>query len=187
MNYQQIYDEQYTDNPVYGEGMGGPTDWDGNMRKIYRSLGRLPKNIKSIVDVGCGQGFYLRQLAGPFEIFGVEVSKVACETYLHDIPHACIDITQDPLGKTFDLAMSIGVLEHIEEADIDKALDAIRALAPNALLGIANHHDLFRGVELHVTRRPVEWWVEKLLSRYATVNAVDEENYDRYFTIECVA
>lgn len=74
-----------------------------------------------------------------------------------------------------DLAISTDVMEHIPEDKVDYVLDRIAETAPLAFFRIAMHADsptqiAKRGGALHVTVKPEQWWREKLLERYSTVD-----------------
>ena len=57
------------------------------------------------------------------------------------------------------------VLEHIESSKIEDTLKALSTLSDNALIGIANHSDVWRGTQLHLIQKDSIWW-ESLSSRY---------------------
>lgn len=77
---------------------------------------------KSVVDIGCGSGRFTKQIAlmGASVVFGADLGETVQVAYklTKDLPNACIiqaDIYSMPFRRTFDLALSIGVLHHLPE------------------------------------------------------------------------
>lgn len=149
------------------------------VRQIYQP--------QSVIDIGCGTGTWLKawQDAGTATIQGVDGDYVDRERLLVDpacfMPH---DLTQPlPLDKTYDLAMSVEVGEHLPAEAAAQYVATLTRLAPVVLFGAAipdagghNHvneqwlhywQDLFAAhdyVPLDALRGPlweedqVEWW-----------------------------
>lgn len=72
----------------------------------------------SILDVGCGAGDNLEALssAGDFELTGIDISDAALTQAAARVPQArlvALDVARDRLPETFDLVISIQVIEHI--------------------------------------------------------------------------
>jgi SAM-dependent methyltransferase len=162
-----IYDDIYANCPAYNEeprpGYYVPCI------DFCRRMGGL------ILDVGCGQGRWMRRLmADEINVYGIEPSQVCCEKYLKDLPHECSDIlTFAPKGK-YSGVICMGVLEHIEGCDLDANLVKLSTLSGCALFGIANHLSILRGYNLHVIMQPKDWWKNRLAKFYDTI----EEKYD---------
>jgi 2-polyprenyl-3-methyl-5-hydroxy-6-metoxy-1,4-benzoquinol methylase len=169
IDYRAVYDKQYEENPLYGDDMQDIGGHAAKLPRIKGYLAALPG--KSVIDVGCGQGIYLRALKDDHEVFGIEPSTVACERYLADIPHQNTDIAGFQPARAFDIVLCVDVLEHI--AETDDALRKIRSLAPAAVLGIATNSDHHLGVELHITQQPSAWWRERLERLYPVVTIDD--------------
>jgi 2-polyprenyl-3-methyl-5-hydroxy-6-metoxy-1,4-benzoquinol methylase len=183
-NYGAIYDHIYATSPAYGEEMDILTDRASKDPIIARVIEVFAP--RTVVDLGCGQGHYLRKLKQDFDIdvTGVEVSRVCCETYLAGLKHVNEDIyTFLKTPARFDLLLCTDVLEHIAEDEIDAILFEAARMAPVALYGIANHSDVQAGIELHLTAKPVEWWLERLSRNYVEVRAIAELYEGRFFFI----
>ncbi|MBW7896421.1 MAG: class I SAM-dependent methyltransferase [Opitutaceae bacterium] len=95
-------------------------------------LSRL-RNIdfKSLVDVGCGDGRFLREVRRCYpkvSALGVDYSPVAVNLAKAMNPssnYLCADITRVPLPHKFDVVTMIEVLEHIPPDDISLFLKAV--------------------------------------------------------------
>jgi len=90
----------------------------------------------SIIDIGCGNGVYpkLYEHLGVKDILGVDGIEPEA-TVLNSENYQRIDL-QEPYdaGRTFDLAVCLEVLEHIEPQATDTALDSIARHAKDAIL-----------------------------------------------------
>jgi SAM-dependent methyltransferase len=88
-------------------------------RLVAKSL--RPITFKSVLDVGCGPGVFLRFLADRFpglELSGTDVSEMAVSLARKQLPSADLrvnDITKEPPPGEFDLVAMIDVAEHIED------------------------------------------------------------------------
>ena len=124
---------------------------------------------KNVLYLGCGMGsrvFTTNHLGVDAE--GIEKNKWAIDNLPFTVNRDKVhhqDILSMKLDKTFDLVVGYDVLEHIEEKDIDKAL--------NNILNVGNKHYLFSipflgdpNLEVdktHKIKKSREWW-EKLLN-----------------------
>jgi SAM-dependent methyltransferase len=140
-----------------------------------------------ILDCGCGKGFYLNKLKKIGKsMFGIEISKVCCEGYLTEVDHLNSNIILGVAhllanNQKFDGVLCMDVLEHIPSQDLKETVEAMSNIAPSALYGIANHPDVFEGIELHETKQPAEYW-ENLLSQFYTTVKTNKLS-DRFFLI----
>lgn len=135
-----------------------------------------------ILDVGCGRGHYLKQfLKAGYTVTGLEPSRYVIEHDLKKLPvvHGKIEDIKDD----YDALYCMDVLEHIDPEEIDKCLAKLAKHAPKALYGIANHSDMWDGVELHLIQQPAIWWFEKLRKYYSEVQIVEQG--DRFNMFDC--
>jgi len=75
-------------------------------------------DVRTVLDVGCGSGENLHRLAGlgRFDLTGTDVSEAALALARRRAPSAtfsALDIERETLAKSFDLVMSIQVVEHL--------------------------------------------------------------------------
>jgi SAM-dependent methyltransferase len=118
---------------------------------------------RSILEVGCGVGFFLagvaRQLAhGP--LVGLDVSIPEASRRHPELELVEADVIRFDLGRRFDVVFSNQLLEHIAPADLAAHLRSVRAalvdagtlivLAPNRLFGPS---DVTRIVDFSQTGR----------------------------------
>ncbi len=142
--YKQIHEK----NPNYGSG---PKE---------RAIERYSKwceeisSINRILDYGCGNSKLVDKIF-PNKDLVRERWDPAITKYLNR-----------PTPWKFDLVFCTDVMEHIPEENVLPTLIDIRAATENALiiphLGRAGQL-LSNGENSHVTQKPVEWWMEKIV------------------------
>ena len=120
----------------------------------------------SVVDVGCGVGAWLsvfREL-GVAEVLGVDGGHVD-RARLRIPPDRFIahDLTRPlALPRTFDLACSVEVAEHLDASHADGFVASLTALAPVVLFSAAIP---FQGGDHHVNEQWPAYWVERFAAR----------------------
>lgn len=102
---------------------------------------------RSIIDFGCGRSDLVDELA---QAAGAEAVR-----YDPAIP----EHSAKPEGK-FDLLLSVDVLEHVPEADIEPVIAQMAACAKKAIIIIDT--DAPASPETQAIRRDRDWWAEKL-------------------------
>jgi 2-polyprenyl-3-methyl-5-hydroxy-6-metoxy-1,4-benzoquinol methylase len=122
--------------------------------KTYISI----TDCKNILDYGCGKGMqYFKENIHNDYFYGIMPS-------LYD--PAVEEYSKIPDGK-FDAVISTDVLEHIPEEELDDVLKQIFDKSIKFVyLGICNSlasSYLPDGRNSHVTRKPLDWWIEKCL------------------------
>lgn len=89
----------------------------------------------SVLDVGCGKGFMMHDLAElipGISVKGVDVSRYAVEHAIEDMkPHVRVaDAKRLPFpDKSFDVVISINTVHNLERAECGKALQEIERVA----------------------------------------------------------
>lgn len=117
----------------------------GGLELVLSRLNDL--NFKSLIDVGCGDGRFLREVNKNFDqvqLLGVDYSSSAIQlaTALNpSIEYKCLDITSSFLEQKYDVATMIEVLEHIPPKDVSAFLDSVRDLiSPAGVLIVTVPH-----------------------------------------------
>jgi len=84
----------------------------------------IPKDVKSIVDVGCGDGYIIDTLASDYDVLGIDYSKTALKNVnSKSMVGNLLDIPLE--DNSFDLVMVNDVLEHLTPSDRQIALREI--------------------------------------------------------------
>lgn len=95
----------------------------------------LPGSPPAILDVGCGDGLFMSQLAGFGEVWGVEPDSALVSPagpWSARIHRGPFDSSYAP-GRRFSLILMLDVLEHIPNADA-ALTHALRLLEPRGTL-----------------------------------------------------
>lgn len=96
----------------------------------------IPKDVRTVLDVGCGAGLVTKVVAKEYEVTGLEFSSVGVEK-VSKLGITCIQgsIAQLPLSdKSFDLVMASEVLEHLDEEAFSKGLPEVARVASKYII-----------------------------------------------------
>ena len=121
---------------------------------------------RSAVDVGCGTGALLEALrARGVTVFGLEYAEVAlarCRARGLDV--AKFDLERHVLrdARSFDVAISMEVAEHLPERSADRYVDLLARLAPVVVFSAAPPG---QGGKDHVNEQPPSYWIAKFQQR----------------------
>ena len=88
-------------------------------KKIDYIKNLIPKDVKTIIDIGCGTGFITNQLAKIYDVTAVDINKInleklKCKT-IHSFAHD-LELPQN----SFDMVFSSEMLEHLPNEKILK-------------------------------------------------------------------
>ncbi|HEV2352818.1 MAG TPA: class I SAM-dependent methyltransferase [Puia sp.] len=117
--------------------------WEGEMlqdapntERILFTSKIIPDDVKSIADVGCGNGIFVNHLkeARPLlEIMAIDRSQTALK-YVKT-PKKAGDISEIPMGdKSVDCATCLEVIEHLPVAVYERALDELARIAKDYII-----------------------------------------------------
>ena len=135
---------------------------------------KFNKENTKILDVGCGDGSFLRglQTKGFKDLTGVDFTTIDLEICSGDINYISSFADKMPFkDNEFDLLTSAEMLEHIHEDNIHDVLKEFQRVCNGTLLLTCSHrysgesHD---GKNLHFLVRDKNWW-ETTLSKYFVV------------------
>lgn len=138
------------------------------------------KGVKSVVDVGCGQGHTVKYFNDKgIECTGIEGCKEAISSSVIKDRIIQHDFTKGKvkLSKKFDAAWSCEFVEHVEEKYIDNFLSVFDkckcVLMTHGLPGQVGYH--------HVNCQSSDYWITKMLDR-GFIFDVDESQKIRKMT-----
>src|SRR5690606_14804258 len=153
-----------SDDPGYGTRLADVIDTVEH--RIAPHLRRLFVGRTRVADFGAGDGRFLHVLWNQDRIhtgIGVDLHQPA-------MLEGWLLWAKQPLWRPIeyraDYAISTDTLEHLPPEKVQEALRNIAATAPHGFLRISNRQDRYgteRGLHLHETVEPPEWWLEQLL------------------------
>jgi hypothetical protein len=119
----------------------------------------------SMIDVGCGTGYYVKEwdshaigLEG--SAWGIEHSLVPRRVLRHDLRLPLHSNVLVSLWK--DLVLSLEVAEHVEQEFADTYVDTLCALGNSIAITAATPG---QGGTAHINEQPHEYWEEKFVRR----------------------
>jgi hypothetical protein len=128
-------------------------------------------NPQSILDYGAGQSRLVEQLIAP-----------AAKTR-HRFDPAIPAISTIP-RETYDLVVSVDVLEHLDEPEIDSVLADIKRLSNRAIL-VADTRPastiLANGENAHATIQPPAWWQQKIVQTFPYTKLLGQADSNTIF------
>jgi len=158
LRHDWIYDSDYFDKTIEGPAA--------------RSAGRIADSIlsdfkpASLIDVGCGTGALLEALRQRgCEVFGLEYAEAALR-YCRDrgLDVAKFDLERDVFNesRTFDVAVSMEVAEHLPESVADRYVDLLARLSRVVVLTAAPPG---QGGADHINEQAPSYWIAKFQQR----------------------
>lgn len=158
LGHDGIYNADYYETKVEGPAV--------------RSAGTMAASIlhdlkpSSVVDVGCGTGALLERLRdGGSAVFGLEYAEAAlnaCRARSLDVEKFDLESDSFANDRTFDVAVSMEVAEHLPESVADRYVDLLASLAPVVVFTAATPG---QGGNDHVNEQPHSYWIDKFGDR----------------------
>lgn len=137
-----------------------------HQRIVYaRLLDCLPRPATDprALDVGCGAGRWCRLLAERgYAVTGIDLQPTMIESNRSrhpDVEFVCTSIQDYRPAASFDLVSSVTVLQHLPDAEQDRAVERIRGLTRQGAHVIALENVSDRGA--HMFANPAEVWIAR--------------------------
>jgi 5'(3')-deoxyribonucleotidase len=153
---------------------GKKINWTDRWASTFKKFIYSHDNKDSILDVGCGNGSFIRECkekgfndCHATDIITVElgITDIHPDITYHSSPISELEIP----GKKFNIVTSYDCLEHLHEDEVDASLDKIFSLASDFICLTITHtksgEKLKDGTNLHQTVKSWNWWEEKLEQR----------------------
>jgi SAM-dependent methyltransferase len=124
------------DSPEFYERHWAHTDTSQDphvVAKAERLLSLVPADVRSVVDVGCGDGYLAHKMAARYDVLAVDRSRVA----LARLRCKTLEASADDLpleSGSYDLAVSSEVLEHLPDDVLEAAASELARVARRYLL-----------------------------------------------------
>ena len=141
----------------------------------------MPGDVRSVLDVGCGDGGVSRPLAARVELFGVDRSRSALRRFAGRA--AVGDATELPFAdRAFDLVMANDVLEHLDPDALRQTLAELRRVSRRYVLLTVPLREAWLdntwicarcGARSHVNLHVGAWTEERLLGVFGDGEGAD--------------
>jgi ubiquinone/menaquinone biosynthesis C-methylase UbiE len=93
----------------------------------------IPSEVKTIIDVGCGNGIITNELSKKWDVTGLDSSSEALQFL--NCPAIKASATDIPLQDcSFDLAFSSEMLEHLTNTDLQRAVLELKRISRKYIL-----------------------------------------------------
>lgn len=124
-----------------GEDFWADYDSSGAIREkaeLIRSW--IPPEVKTIADIGCGNGIISNLLANDFEVTAVDISETAL-SYVNTrkVKASALDLPFE--DQSFDLVLSSEMLEHLSTQDLHQAIRELKRVSKRWLLISVPHRE----------------------------------------------
>jgi SAM-dependent methyltransferase len=164
----------FFDALYYATGCGRPYQRDEEWLSFFGSIAdRIVNDIRpaTVLDAGCAMGFLVEALRQRgVEAFGMDVSEYAIQNVHSSVQSYCrTGSITEAFPRTYDLIVSIEVLEHL---DPNEAEPAVANLCRHAEDILFSSTPFDRAEATHFNVQPVEYWAE-LFARCGFFRAVD--------------
>lgn len=140
-NRQKMYENVYnTVHPIYGKNKADVQRGRNPKDKIVR-LFRKELEGKSVLDLGCGEGYFLESISRQLKhksLVGVDVSIPPTSKQYQNIEFISSNIIRFDINRQFDVVFSDQVLEHIAPAGLAMYLVSVRSSIKSGGLFIVN-------------------------------------------------
>lgn len=114
--------------------------------------------IKSVIDVGCGMGYALKEFSKYCEDFlGVDGSEYVQKNsdFKNHITHFDFSLSKYETDKKYDLAWSSEFVEHVDESFIENYF----SIFENSKYVAITYADIDQDGHHHVNCKPKEYWI----------------------------
>ncbi len=138
MNNQKYYDDMW-------QKKGGHLQHDPVLlEKIDVILKMIPKDVSSIIDVGCGDGAITNVLSKHYDVSAIDISPEALK-FLDGKVHGKVSSAEniDFDNESFDLVFSSEMLEHLDVNTLQAAVAELKRISKKyILLSVPNDEKL---------------------------------------------
>jgi len=164
---------------VYNDAFFNISDQEyalGNSPKIFAQIIKTYYNPKSVVDIGCAGGLYLRELERlGIKIFGIDGSPAASRNLVIDkskflLQDATVNFS---LPERFDCAICFEVAEHISTDKSDVLVDNITKTSDLVFFAGSQKG---QGGHDHINEQDAQFWIDKFYAKGYYLLVEDTKN-----------
>ena len=187
MNYLYTYNLAFS-NSEYS--MNHHVQYDMVIRSLSNKFNSF--DHFTLIDIGSGRGHMIRIIQNIFP--NCKITSVDINNY-HNIPG--IQFIQSDLSNTeqrhnlqnnkYDVLICLDVLEHLDYSFINDVFELFHNMSNFNLFAIANHSDIFNGIELHTIQENETWW-ENIIKKLYYIKHFEKntQNTLYYYELETI-
>lgn len=166
---QTVFDAYY-----FAHGCGRPYQRDSTWLRTFAAIAdRIVSDIQpqTVLDAGCAMGFLVEALRERgVEAYGIDISQYAIDNVHPEIkPYCWVGSIAEPFPQTYDLIVSIEVLEHMPQAEAEQAIRNFCNSSERVLFS-STPFDYREATHFNV--QPPEYWAEQF-ARHGFLRDVD--------------
>jgi len=123
------------------------------INRFQTIMSLMPKDCSSILDIGCGNGFFLHLIQKSINItdlVGIEPIKDKVKSMIHNfnIPGIIADAGHLPFkSESFDAVIALEVLEHLPYTTYSKALNEIQRISKKYIVISVPYNETLRNIK----------------------------------------
>lgn len=116
-------------------------DRDGFIRAKAELINTwIPEGVRTIADIGCGNGIISNLLAARYDVTAVDISPAALSfVTTKKVRASALDLPFD--DHSFDLALSSEMLEHLNSQDLHQAIRELKRISRRWILITVPHRE----------------------------------------------
>lgn len=100
------------------------------IEKIDLVLNHMPSDVKTIIDIGCGDGAITNELAKYYQVTAIDISKEAIKHLSPNIKSFVANAAKVPLKDNYaDLVFTSEMLEHVPENEYNQVVTELKRLS----------------------------------------------------------
>ncbi len=125
----------YNASPTWGKQKDS-----ANQIRINKTVSLIPPEVKSILDVGCGDGAVTNSLVRSHDVTGIDVSDEAIKHFKGKAHIGSLEDLPFP-NQSFDLVVSAEVLEHLPVSIYQASLKEMQRVAKSYIIVSTPAHE----------------------------------------------
>lgn len=183
MDYKRVYENTFS-IPEYSADHHIQYDYILDAVKSYN----LEHN--KLIDIGSGRGHLINMLNNS-NIKNLSITSVDLKQFhnyqINNFIDCDLSKSEDRhklLNDNYDILVCTDVFEHLDKSFIEDVISMCSKLSKRCIFGIANHSDVWNGIELHTIQESDAWW-ENLLNKYFTIDRKNKMFGDRLYMYVC--
>lgn len=170
MDYLKVYNKLFI-NKEYA--MNDHVQYDF----VINSILKYNLDNNNIIDIGSGRGKNLLNLINNKSfIKNLKTTSVDLDNFHNVIVDNFIkcDLSKELdrnnlLNSKYDILICTDVFEHLDKSFIEDVIELCSKISKYSIIAIANHSDIWNGIELHTIQENIDWW-NAILDKYFYIN-----------------